>query len=130
MLSRQQGGRHHHGDLEAFHRGDEGRTQRYLGLAEADIAADQPVHRTSGRQIVDDGINGVLLVIGLVIGEACGKLAVEPVWWCERRRATHLALGSYADQVPGHLQQPLLQLRLARLPADTAEPVQHRLGFA
>ena len=45
MLARQQRRRHHHGDLRAGHRGDEGGAQRHLGLAEADIAADQPVHR-------------------------------------------------------------------------------------
>ena len=31
----------------------EGRAQRHLGLAEADIAADQPVHRPAGGEIVE-----------------------------------------------------------------------------
>ena len=45
MLARQQRGRHHHRHLLARHGGDEGGAQRHFGLAEADIAADQPVHR-------------------------------------------------------------------------------------
>ena len=49
MLPRQQRGRHHDRDLRARHRGDEGGAQRDLGLAEADIAADQPVHRPARR---------------------------------------------------------------------------------
>jgi hypothetical protein len=48
MLARQQRGRHHHGDLLAIDGGNEGRAQRHFGLAEADVAADQPVHRPPG----------------------------------------------------------------------------------
>jgi hypothetical protein len=53
MLARQQGGRHHHRDLLPAHGGDEGGAQRHLGLAEADIAADQPVHRPARGQILE-----------------------------------------------------------------------------
>ena len=45
MLARQQRGRHHHGDLLAVDGGEKGGAQRHFGLAETDIAADQPVHR-------------------------------------------------------------------------------------
>ncbi len=48
VLARQQCGRHHHRDLLAVHRGDECRAQRHFGLAEADIAADEPIHRPAG----------------------------------------------------------------------------------
>jgi hypothetical protein len=45
MLAGEQcGGRDHH-HLHPGHRRDEGRAQAPLGLAEADIAADQAVHR-------------------------------------------------------------------------------------
>ena len=33
-------------------RGDEGGPQRHLGLAEADVAAHQPVHGLAGGQVV------------------------------------------------------------------------------
>ena len=57
VLARQQRGRHHHRDLLAGHHGDEGGAQRHLGLAEADIAADQPVHRPAGGEIVQHGVD-------------------------------------------------------------------------
>ena len=46
VLAREQRGRHHHRHLLAAHGRGEGRAQRHLGLAEADVAADQPIHRT------------------------------------------------------------------------------------
>ena len=58
VLARQQRRRHHDRHLEAFHRRDEGGAQRHLGLAEADIAADQPVHRPAERQIVEHRVDG------------------------------------------------------------------------
>ncbi len=45
VLAGEQRGRHHDRDLLAVHGGDEGGAQRHFGLAEADVAADQPVHR-------------------------------------------------------------------------------------
>ena len=57
VLARQQGRRHDDRDLAAGHRRDKGGAQRHLGLAEADIAADQPVHRLArghiGQRVVD-----------------------------------------------------------------------------
>ena len=51
VLAREQGRRHHDRDLLAVHRGDEGGAQRHLGLAEADVAADQPIHRPAGGEV-------------------------------------------------------------------------------
>ena len=47
MLARQQRRRHHDRDLLAAHGRDEGGAQRHLRLAEADIAADETIHRTA-----------------------------------------------------------------------------------
>ena len=77
VLARQQRGRHHHRDLLAGHRGDEGGAQRHLGLAEADIAADQPVHRPAGGQIVEHVARWRCLVLGLLVGEARRELVVD-----------------------------------------------------
>ena len=57
MLARQQRGRHHDRDLLAFERHGKRRAQRHLGLAEADIAADQPVHRTAELEILQGGFD-------------------------------------------------------------------------
>ena len=62
MLPRQQGRRHDHRDLRAGHRRDKGGAQRHLGLAEPDIAADQPVHRLArghvGERVLDRAAAG------------------------------------------------------------------------
>ena len=45
VLSGQKGCRNNDGDLNAVHRRRKGRAQSDLRLAEADIAADKPIHR-------------------------------------------------------------------------------------
>ena len=74
VLAREQRGRHDDRDLLAVHGGDEGRAQRHLGLAEADVAADEAVHRPAGGQIVQHHVDRGLLVVGLLVGEAGAEL--------------------------------------------------------
>ena len=50
MLAGEQGRRADDRDLHARHGGDERGAQRDLGLAEADVAADQPVHRLAATR--------------------------------------------------------------------------------
>ena len=52
VLPREQRCRHHDRDLLAVERDRERRAQRDLRLAEADIAADQPVHRPAGLEVL------------------------------------------------------------------------------
>ena len=77
MLARKQRGRHHHRDLLAGEHREQARPQRHLGLAEADIAADQPVHGTAAREIVEHGIDAGRLVLGLLIGKARRELVID-----------------------------------------------------
>ncbi len=84
VLAREQRGRHDDGDLLAVHRGDEGGAQRDFGLAEADVAADQAVHRAAGGEVGIDGGDGGQLVVGLLIGEAGAEFVIEAG---RRRRA-------------------------------------------
>ena len=59
VLLREQGGRHQDGHLLAGLNGDKRGAQGDLGLAEADIATDQAVHRSARGQIgqyVADGV--------------------------------------------------------------------------
>ena len=52
----------HGHDAADAHDGDEGRPQRHFRFAEADVAAHQAVHRFAGRHILDDVVDGFLLI--------------------------------------------------------------------
>ena len=60
---------HQHQHLAAARHRLQGRSHRHLGLAEADVAADQPVHRLLGLHVVGDGLDRALLVVGLLVRE-------------------------------------------------------------
>jgi hypothetical protein len=62
MLFAEQRGRAQHGDLLAAGHRAEGGAQRDFGLAETDIAADQPVHRLARAHVFDDGSDGLRLI--------------------------------------------------------------------
>ena len=125
MLAGEQGGRRDQRDLQPGHRGDEGGAQRDLGLAEADVAADQPVHRLARAEIVDHVGDGAVLVLGLLIGEAVDEGGIAGVGLDDRAGAQR-ALGRGLDQLAGDLADPLLHPRLAPLPGLAAEPVERR----
>ena len=131
MLPRQQRGRHHDGDLRARHRGDEGGAQRDLGLAEADIAADQPVHRPPDRQVLQHIGDGARLVLGLGEREAGAELVPCALARRHDRGIADLARRGDADELARHVADALLHPRLARLPGDAAQLVErHALAFA
>ena len=131
MLPRQQRRRHHHRDLPARHRGDEGRAQRHLGLAKADIAADQPVHRPPRRQILQHIGDRARLVVGLGEREARTELVPGALARRHDRGVADLARRGDADELVRHVADALLHPRLARLPGDAAQLVQrHALRLA
>ncbi len=124
VLAGEQRGRHHDGDLLAGENGDEACAQGDLGLAEADIAADQPVHGPAASQIVEHGADARGLVLGLLVGKAGGELVIEAVGWGEDRRLPQLAQCGNLDQLVGHIADALLEAGFARLPGDAAELVE------
>ena len=128
VLPRQQRGRHHDRDLLAVERDRKRRAQRHLGLAEADVAADQPVHRPAAFEVLQRGVDGAELVLGLLIGEARAELVIDMRLHRHFRRFVQMPLGRDLDQFAGDLADAVLQLRLARLPAAAAEPVQFDIG--
>ena len=91
MLARQQRRRHHHRYLLAVDRGDEGRAQRHFRLAEADIAADQPVHRPAGAEVLDRGVDGGELVVGLLVRKAGAEFVIGARPDAEARRLAQSA---------------------------------------
>ena len=62
VLPGENGCRHCDGDLFARERDGRGRAQRDLGLAEADVAADDPIHGMTGREIVQNVLDRPRLV--------------------------------------------------------------------
>ncbi|MNX98757.1 hypothetical protein D3C86_1311770 [compost metagenome] len=73
VLLRQQRGRREHGHLLAAEHGHEGGAQGHFGLAEAHVAADQPVHRLARGHVRDHGGDGGGLIRGLLETEAFGE---------------------------------------------------------
>ena len=124
MLAREQRGRHHHGDLLAGQHGDQACPERHLGLAEADIAADQAVHGAAAGEIVEHRADRGRLVVGLLVREARRELVIDAVGRVQHRRLAELAQRRDLDQLLGHVADALLQPGLTRLPADAAQPVE------
>ena len=73
MLLGQQRGRAQDRDLLAVGGGDKCRAQCHLGLAETDIAADQPIHRAARNQVLGDRMDGGKLVGCFVETESFGE---------------------------------------------------------
>ena len=76
VLGGEERGRHQQGHLLAVLDGLEGGPQRHLGLAEADVAADQAVHRGLGLHVRLDLLDGAELVGGLLVRERLLQLGL------------------------------------------------------
>ena len=69
------GRRYEHQRLLAVDRDREGGAHGDLRLAEADVAADEPVHRPGRLEVLLDGLDRGALVLGLAVRE----LRLEPL---------------------------------------------------
>ena len=116
-------------DLPARHGDHERGAERHLGLAEADVAADQPVHRLARGQIVEHGLDRARLILGLVVGEARRELLVQAGRRGELRALAQRAARGDLDQLARDLADPLLDPGLPRLPAEPAELVERDLAL-
>ena len=112
VLLREDRGRREHQHLLArfdhAHRG----AQRDLGLAKANVAADQAIHRTILGEIVHYFFDRAGLVVGLAVGEALldalqqlARFAVCDAWH-------GLALRIQDQQLAGHLAHGRARTRL------------------
>ena len=124
MLPREQRRRHDHRDLLAVHRRDEGCAERNLGLAETDIAADEAIHRASGLQVLDHGVDRGLLIVGFLVRKAGAEFVENPRRHGELRRCAQKPLRRHFEKLMRDLADAALHARLARLPAGAAEPVE------
>ena len=78
MLAGEQGRWTDDGDLLAAHGHDEGGAERDFGLAEAHIAADEPVHRLAAGQIPQHIGDRVELIFRLFVREARAEFIEQP----------------------------------------------------
>src|SRR5207253_4178171 len=92
-----------------------------LGLAEADVAADEPVHRPRRLEVLLHRLYRALLVRRLAIREARLELRQPLAREVERDALAGLALRVELDQVAGELADGLARPRLERLPGLAAE---------
>ena len=74
VLAREQRGGGDDCDLLSGHCRNKGGAQRDLGLAEADIAADEAVHRPAAFEVAQHIGDGAFLILGLGPGEAVDEL--------------------------------------------------------
>ena len=74
MLLRENGRGNQNGRLLAVQNALHDRPEGHLGLSEAHIAAEQPVHRDRALHILFDLGRAAQLVVGLGIGEVLFKL--------------------------------------------------------
>ena len=128
MLARQKGRRRDERHLIARHGGDKGGAQRHFGLAEADIAADQPVRGPARRQIADHILDRAKLVLGLGKAEAVAEFGKTSGRRVQRLGACGLPLRRDLDQLVRHVADPALDPGHPRLPGRTAQLVELRVG--
>ena len=124
VLLHEQRRRHQDGDLLAVLDRLERRPDRDLGLAVADVAADQPVHRDGPPHVGLDLLDRGQLVGGLVEREGVLELALPRGVGPERVALGGLARGVELDQLGGDLADRLAGAALALGPVGAAEPVE------
>ena len=130
VLKRQHGGRREKRDLLPVHHRLERGPHRHFGLAIADVAAQQAIHRRRRFHVALDVVDGVLLVDREIPLEGVVELAL-PVRIRAERVARHgLARGVELEQLLGHVAHGLLDARLGAFPGGAAELVERRLRGA
>ena len=126
VLLRQHRRRDEHQRLLAVQRDREGRADGDLGLAEADVAADEPVHRRRRLQILLDRLDRALLVLRLPVREL-GLEPLEPVAReVEGDARRGLAARVEGDQLPGQLLDGLARTALEQEPGLAAQLGERR----
>ena len=126
MLLGEQRRRRQDRDLLAAVDGDEGGAQRDLGLAEADVAADEPVHRPRRDHVLDHGVDRGVLVGRLVEAEARRERLVVVRLEAEREAFARRAARVQVQELGGGVAHLLGGLAARLVPLARAELVQRR----
>ena len=126
VLFSEQRGRHQHRDLLAFVDRDKGGAQGHLGFAEADVAADEAIHRLALLQIGQRGVDGGPLVGRFLEGKSLAKRVVIMLDQTEGMAFTRRALRIEIEQFGGGVAHALGSSLLRLFPLAAAEIVQWR----
>ena len=126
VLQGQDGGRAEEGHLAAVGHGAQGGAQRHLGLAEADVAADQAVHGEIGLHVGQHAGDGLLLVLGLHEAEVLLQPLLQLGDGAERGLAHRLAHGVQVEQLAGVVDDGLARALGLGLPGPAAQAVESR----
>ena len=126
MLLRQHGRRHEHGDLlpvlDRLERGAQGD----LGLAVADVADHQAVHRPPAEHVGLDLLDAACLVWRLGVREALLELALPGRIGAEGEARRRLARRVDLDQLARQVADRAPHARLRALPLGAAQLRQRR----
>ncbi|GIX29619.1 MAG: hypothetical protein KatS3mg124_0091 [Porticoccaceae bacterium] len=126
VLARQQGGGHQHEHLAARRHGDEGGAHRHLGLAEAHVAAHQPIHGVGREEVAPHRLDGVELVWRFLEGKlGAESLVVRPRIGEGVPRAGRAA-GVHRQELRGGVADSLRRPPPGARPLLAAQPVEGR----
>ena len=124
MLLRQDRRGHQHGDLLAVVDRQEGGPQGHLGLAVADVPADQPVHGSRLLHVLQHLVDGLELIRRFFVGKPGLEIPEIAVGRTEGEPGLDLALRVKLQELAGHLLRRALDPRHRPLPGLAAELVQ------
>ena len=125
LVGEQRGGDEHRDLLAVLHRLERG-TDRDLGLAEADVAAHQPVHGDGLLHVVLDVLDGAQLVGGLLERERLLDLVLPRRVGAERVARAGQPAPVEDDELLGDLAGRGPDPGLGALEVGAAHPVQRR----
>lgn len=128
MLSREHGRRRGDQHLQSIEGDDRGRPKGDLRLAEADVAADEPVHGATRRQVVEHCGDGGVLVRRFREGETGGEAGVGRFRRRKRRRPEAQTRPRLFDQGGGDGVDLGAEGGAALGPARSAQPVERDGG--
>jgi len=127
MLLRKHCRRAEQGNLSPLHGSAKGGTHGHLGLAEADIAAHEPVHGLGALHVRQHVLNGARLVRRLLEPERGLEFAVVFVQGTVGIPLGDFTIGVHLDQIMRDALHGLAHAVPGAQPAHTAQPVQGRL---
>ena len=127
MLLHEECGRREYRHLLAGVRGDERGAHRHLGLAEADIAAHDAVHRAIAAEVGKHLPYRLRLVLGFLEWEGVGERLVVELAHRERESRLGLATRMQVEQLRGHIPNLLRGAPPRTRPLIGAELVQRRI---